>query len=377
MADLSKQPIFAMPAAGERAPFFHCRTAARPDFAFDTVAGRNVLLAFLGSTALPASAMFIERLRRHRTRFDDVQVCFFGVIADPADLDRGDAQDAIPGMRYFLDFDRAVATKYAASDVGETGVPKVFLLDRALRVIETFSCHAGEPRTVDAVFESLAKLPRVDSPYPVYGAAPALVVPRVFESGLCRALIDYYVSKGGAPSGFMRDVDGRTRLLEDPAHKRRRDCAIEDEALRKACAARILRRLIPEIEHAFHFRATRMERYIVACYDAADEGHFRAHRDNTTHGTAHRRFAVSLFLNAGEYEGGFLRFPEFGSALYTAPAGGAVVFSCSMLHEATPVTRGRRMMFLPFLYDEAARRVRDANLQYLAVEDQPLRSPSP
>ena len=96
----------------------------------------------------------------------------------------------------------------------------------------------------------------------------------------------------------------------------------------------------------------------MACYDAADHGHFRPHRDNTTSGTAHRRFAVSLFLNSGEYEGGFLRFPEYGPALSSAPLGGAVVFSCSVLREATPVTRGLRYMFLPLLYDEPAREER-------------------
>jgi predicted 2-oxoglutarate/Fe(II)-dependent dioxygenase YbiX len=122
---------------------------------------------------------------------------------------------------------------------------------------------------------------------------------------------------------------------------------------------------VPEIHKAFQFLATRMERYIVACYDAQEAGHFRPHRDNTTKGTAHRRFAVSLFLNTGEYEGGHLRFPEYGSALYSAPPGGAVVFSCSLLHEATAVTQGRRCMFLPFLYDDAARRTREENFRFL------------
>jgi hypothetical protein len=55
--------------------------------------------------------------------------------------------------------------------------------------------------------------------------------------------------------------------------------------------------------------------------DAHEGGHFRPHRHNTTKGTAHRRFAASLFLNSGEYEGGMLRFPEFATALYSAPAG--------------------------------------------------------
>lgn len=161
--------------------------------------------------------------------------------------------------------------------------------------------------------------------------------------------------------------------MYDYGHKRRSDQDILDEGLRRSCVARIHARLVPEILKAFQFHATRIERYIVACYEAATGGHFRPHRDNTTKGTAHRKFAVSLNLNTGEYEGGNLRFPEFGPQTYTAPAGGAVVFSCSLLHEATPVTRGRRYAFLPFLYDDEAARVRQQNAAFLgpAPEQQP------
>ena len=74
--------------------------------------------------------------------------------------------------------------------------------------------------------------------------------------------------------------------------------------------------------------------------------------------------AVSINLNA-DYEGGDLRFPEYGSRTYRPPPGGAVVFSCSILHEATAVTRGERFAFLPFLYDEAAAQIRETNLKYL------------
>ncbi|HEX3065321.1 MAG TPA: 2OG-Fe(II) oxygenase, partial [Dongiaceae bacterium] len=62
-----------------------------------------------------------------------------------------------------------------------------------------------------------------------------------------------------------------------------------------------------------------------------------------------------------------LVFPEFGVLTYRPPTGDAVVFSCSLLHEALPVTRGRRYAFLPFLYDEAAARVRRANQQYVGT----------
>ena len=157
---------------------------------------------------------------------------------------------------------------------------------------------------------------------------------------------------------MKREADG-IRGMIDYGIKRRMDCLIEDEALRKACAVRITRRLKPEILRVFRFDATRMERYLVSCYDAQTGGYFRPHRDND--GDGHRQFAVTLNLNAEEYEGGDLRFPEYGLLTYRAPTGGACVFSCGLMHEATPVTKGKRYAFLPFLYDEASAARREAN----------------
>ena len=91
-----------------------------------------------------------------------------------------------------------------------------------------------------------------------------------------------------------------------------------------------------------------------------------AHRDNTTKGTSHRRFAVTINLNAAEYEGGELWFPEYGKRLYKPATGSAVVFSCSLLHEARPVTKGIRFALLPFLYDDAAAAIRRANSEFVS-----------
>jgi len=169
-----------------------------------------------------------------------------------------------------------------------------------------------------------------------------------------------------AASGFMRTENGKTVGKLDPNFKRRNDVEIEDAALRGALMQRIHARLVPEIKKSFQFTVTRLERYIVACYSAEDEGFFRAHRDNTTAGTAHRRFAVTINLNAEDHDGGELRFPEFGMRRYKAPTGGAIVFSCSLLHEALPVTRGLRYATLPFLYDDEAAAIRAANQRFLA-----------
>src|SRR5215207_719208 len=149
------------------------------------------------------------------------------------------------------------------------------------------------------------------------------------------------------------EANGKTVLMTDPEHKKRQDYTVEDKALITQIQQRITRRVTPEIEKVHFFKPTRMERYIVSCYAAEDGGHFRAHRANTTKGTAHRRFAVSINLNA-DFQGGEVSFPEYGPRSFKPPPGGAVVFSCSLLHAVSKVTRGRRYAFLPFLYDDAA-----------------------
>ncbi len=71
--------------------------------------------------------------------------------------------------------------------------------------------------------------------------------------------------------------------------------------------------MFPEIKKAFAFQVTRAETLRLGCYHAADGGHFIAHRDDTTPYSVDRRFAMSLALSTGEYEGGYVRcFPEYG-----------------------------------------------------------------
>jgi peroxiredoxin/predicted 2-oxoglutarate/Fe(II)-dependent dioxygenase YbiX len=343
--------------AGEAAPWFVARSAANPRYHFDSVAGRYVVLSFFGSAADTLSAQVLAGFAQHGARFDDDNACFFGVSLDPEDERQARVADRVPGYRYFWDPAGDIARAYGLG----AGERRSFVLDVSLRVIASFEYGGDAAAHVGAVMQLLQSLPPVAS---LDRQAPVLVAPAVFEPEFCAQLIGYYESRGGEDSGFMREVDGRTVGRIDHEFKRRQDCTIEDEALRQACADRIGRRLAPQIRRAFQFNPTRMERYIVSCYDGRDRGRFRAHRDNTTKGTAHRRFAVSLFLNQG-YKGGELIFPEYGRRRYSAPPGGAVVFSCSMLHEALPVLEGKRFMFLPFLYDEAAARIREQNAAFL------------
>jgi peroxiredoxin len=350
---------------GDAVPWFRARASNNESFAFATVAGRYILLCFYGSAGKPETRGPLDSLLAHGALFDDQKCSFFGVSCDPKDESEKRVAPRNPGIRFFWDFDASVSELFGALDRADGKFhPFTLLIDPGLRVLNVFPFRS----TVDhgaEIAAYLQKLPPPDLHAGVPVTAPVLVIPRIFEVDFCRELIGYYKQHGGSDSGFMREVEGRTVGIIDYGHKRRSDCNIADPQLRSYAMQRIVRRLVPEIHKAFQFQATRLERYIVACYEADPGGYFRPHRDNTTKGTAHRRFAVTINLNAEEYEGCDLRFPEFGSQLYRAPTGGAVVFSCSLLHEATAMRRGTRYAFLPFLYDDAAARIREENSQYL------------
>lgn len=351
-----------LPQVGEPAPWFAAASPVNKRFHFDSVAGRHVVLCFFGSASHPASRRILDDALARRDVFNDLDVSFFGVSIDPVDNDNGLAPEVLPGIHQFRDFDRKVSELYGVITDNQFR-PVTLVLDERLRVYAVLPITGQPEQHVPRVLNILEALAASRSAVPAM--APVLIVPRIFEPALCRRLIEYYNEGGDYDSGFMREVDGKTVGMYDYSHKRRSDKDITDEALLRTCMARIHDRLAPEIHKAFQFSATRIERHIVAHYDAATGGHFRAHRDNTTKGTAHRRFAVSLVLNTGEFEGGRLRFPEFGRQTYSPPAGGAVVFSCSLLHEATPVTAGHRYCYLPFLYDDAAAHVRAENQKFL------------
>lgn len=334
---------------GDTAPWFKAPTPSTPEFHLDTVAGRYVLLLFLPLDEAPRRAA-LEALAAHRKLLDERRRTAFVVARDPETA--ASARD-MPGLRWFLDPDGAVSRLYGAlSEDGEAAFHWL-LLDPTLRVLMRAPIDQAE-----ALFARIAALPPPAEHAGAATPAPVLVAPRIFEGELCQRLIARHETQGSVFTGVMRDRGDVTVAVMDEL-KVRRDLLIEDEGLREAIRERLERRLFPLLARAFGFEATRIERYLVSCYDAADGGVFHPHRDNTTFQTAHRRFACSLNLN-DEFEGGDLRFPEFGRQTYRPPVGGAVVFGCGLLHEATQVTRGRRYAFLPFFFDEAGAAVRAA-----------------
>ncbi len=352
---------------GDPAPWFRAASNVNPDFEFATAAGRYIVLSFLGPAGTPMAEVLHNAFLAEAGLFGSSDRYFFGVALGSREDSPQSALAALrPGMDTFWD-KGSVSRLYGALPADETDTtftPVSYVIGLDFRILAV-ARHPDPIEQAQSILGALRRIPSLGEPRIAQMQAPVLVLPDVLEPGLCKHLIAGYEANGGTESGFMRERDGKTVLVLDHSHKRRSDWTIEDQKVCDTLRSRVLRRIVPEIKRAFQFKVTRMERYIVACYDAAVGGYFQPHRDNTTKGTAHRRFAVTINLNTEEYEGGALMFPEYGRTVYRPPTGGAVVFSCGLLHQALPVTKGKRYAFLPFLYDDAAAKIREENNAFL------------
>lgn len=360
---------------GKQVPYFQASTNVNPKFNFDTIAGLCTVLMFYGSIEIQKNREALQSIFTDlRQIFDDKQAIFFGVCVDPKDPERG-VVDSIPGIRFFWDYDLRVSKLYGATTPEQKPIREgplgfrsfTLVLDSRLRVwdyipIDSAECHTQNLR------ESIQSLLEEEASGKETTNAPVLIVPNVFPRQFCRQLISLYETNCGSVSGTMTVKDGKTVGKIDRSFKRRLDYDIADPGIVQEFRSCLIDYLFPQIRKALNFQPIHIERYIVACYDGNDSGFFSPHRDNTTPGTAHRRFACTINLNAEDYTGGDLRFPEYSTKTYRAPTGGAVIFSGSILHEVLPVTSGQRYATLPFIHDDAAEIIRRQNVENISDE---------
>jgi predicted 2-oxoglutarate/Fe(II)-dependent dioxygenase YbiX len=310
--------------------------------AFDSFPGRTIALAFLGSAGDPLTDARLQALAAQARIVEGGKAAFFAVVSGPVSPA---LETRYPSIRFLWDGE-GLANAF--------GVARAWVvLDRMLRVVDV--------APLDEYEQVLRHLDRPASPGQ-RPPAPILTLADILEPELCRHLVDGFERGDGRESGFMQDVEGRSVEHFDDGWKRRRDFPLTDPGLIRAIRARIGRRIVPEIRKAFQMAVTRTERDLIARYDAETGGHFGPHRDDTGISVAHRRFAVSINLNA-DFDGGEISFPEYSPQTFKAAPGTAVVFSASILHQVSRVTRGRRYVFLTFLFDEDGERLRQANLK--------------
>ena len=340
---------FALKPGAQRGDSAFLINSSPHRLAFDALPGRTIALAFLGSIADPAAEAALATLEANRRVVEQGQAVFFAVVSESGLGPEAALQARFPSIVFLMDGDD-MARAFGADR-------RLVILDPMLRVVDVAAFDEAE--------RVLARLggspPPSEAPGPCL-PAPILSLSHIFEPELCAHLIDCFERAGGRETGFMQDEGGRSVENFDASWKRRRDFHLTDPRLVANLRARIGRRICPEIKKAFQMRPTRIERDLVARYDSETGGHFGPHRDDTGLSVAHRRFAVSINLNS-DFDGGEISFPEYSPRSFKAAPGTAIVFSASILHQVSRVTRGRRYVFLTFLFDEEAERVRQANLR--------------
>jgi predicted 2-oxoglutarate/Fe(II)-dependent dioxygenase YbiX len=312
-----RAPDFVLPCGGTATRFYGCAGGAPTVLIFHPIRAEDISVTL---EALTEWTTFVIARREPKTEL---------------------------GVRVFIDADGTVSAVYGVPE----GKGRVVVLDPALRVIRTVDTEAQNATALAAaVLDAISKLPRVE-PRVVPAQAPVLLVPRVLEPKVCEQLGEVWRTCGNEETGVETSGHGtRTHAIKNEL-KRRRDHTVTDESLMKMLVRVVGRCVLPEVQRAFSYSATRFEGFKIVRYDSAAGGFFRPHRDNLSPATAHRRFAMSLNLNES-YEGGELCFPEYGPIRYRPAAGEALLFSGSLLHEVTEVTSGERLALLSFLFRE-------------------------
>jgi len=327
----------------------------------DYVTNKRQVLVFCPDPRLPSCRDRLQNFARFFERLDPLTF----VIGITATMPEDNAAFLIETPLPYLmlsDYEHNLARGLGVEpDTGADAADgfAIVVCDVSRRVMK-ISPNVTDPDPAQAVLDFLESLPERPA-RSLSHFAPVLYVPGVFEPDFCRALVAMFEAGQPQRSGVYQQSGelGQSGHHVDLSEKARTDVLVTDPGLLQGINRRLGKRIQPEVDKAFSRRISGAEQYKIVRYDAAESGHFTAHRDNVLERHLHRRFAITLNLNTDEYDGGELAFPEYGADLYKPGTGDAVVFSCSLLHEVRPVTRGQRYVFLAFFFDEESRKLND------------------
>ncbi len=330
---------------GASAPMTHGVFTDSTFFSLDAQAGRPLALALIGRLPMSVARSTLAALQARAAEFAEIGADLIALL-DIESSRVAEFAEAIEPPRIALSRPDVFEGWRFSGDA-----PALVGLDRAGRIV--FVSEVGDAEACAALLAVLAALPR-EAPHDDPMPAPVLAIPNILSPELCRDLIAHFEASAHEFGGMASvDASGQFAHKVDYGKKHRFDFVLgaRDPYLNRVLAG-IVGRCIPEIKRAFQVEIAHTDRLLLARYDDSG-GYFKRHRDNAAPSVAFRQFALTINLN-DDYDGGAVMFPEYNDRRYRPRAGAGVVFSCSLLHEALPITRGRRYCALTFLHDAAA-----------------------
>ena len=328
--------------AGDRVPNITLADQRGKPFSFYREVQGGGIAIFVVSRADRYCAKLLQVLKEKTDAFGSCGAHMFAICDDSKDT----KAETVSDLPFPLLSDGKGNVVDYLTKSARTSSPAVFILDSNQRILSVEAASDGDPSSlVEQALSELKKLLPTTDPEIFSAAVPALIVPNLIDRDLCKRLMKQWETHGN----FEGKVGADENAHIDPTMKRRRDHLIEDPLLISELSSLLMPRVGHEVFKCFYFDDWRFEVFRVGCYDASDAGFFRVHRDTSETDNTSRRFALSLNLNAEDYEGGTLRFPEYSHNQFHPPTGAGVIFPCTALHEVLPVTKGRRFVLLTFL----------------------------
>ena len=322
------------------------------NLADDHLSGHYLLLVFLGD---PASDTTKPLLRSLADLSEQIEAANATVIAVSASSDAAQnrALKRETGFEWpiVIDAPGGIFASYGLHK-GQDKVSRLVMVTPFRQVRTWFDMDTNASATLDKIMDILndsqaAEELRWSPPH-----APVLMVPNVLSPEECGKLVESVETD--TPFMVRRpqpgEIAGNYKIpVYEYDRQDRVDLIIKDQNTVQFLDERLFGRVTPMIKKAFSFDVTRREDLHIARYVGKREGHAIGHRDNTSPPGAHRRFALSMSLN-DDYEGGEIVFNEFSPRGYRVPAGTAMVFSSSLLHEVKETTSGVRYNLISHLF---------------------------
>ncbi|NKB55920.1 MAG: hypothetical protein GKS00_06255 [Alphaproteobacteria bacterium] len=324
---------------GDRAPNFLLEDiTGTPHELYNTdLTGGPIVVLILGKNA---DSDLLKPFAEQADAFDAFGAHRYALLPDS-----NGATDVAKASGFILLEDAGCTVSNGYLDSAGLTAPTMFVLDPNQRIVSIADDTATFADTAKTTFERLAPC---GPPALVAMQAPVLFIPDVLDDADCKRLTDAWRS-GDKRKNVVNVASGEETSKAGRAEVKRRSDVIIEGALERHLLITLMPRIAPEIERVYSFdKEWGFEKFRIGCYEAEDAGFFRPHRDNPSDALSHRHFAISTNLN-DEYEGGYLRFPEYGANHYAPPKGGALIFSCGLLHEVVPVTAGHRFTLLTFV----------------------------